>query len=83
MSGAIRVHYLEDGDHSFKPRVRSGRTNDQNLDKGLEADGWSMNQALSIPGGRIVEYLKQGKTLQVVAGGKPGALSIHMELDAP
>ncbi|MEO8432986.1 MAG: alpha/beta fold hydrolase [Acidobacteriota bacterium] len=26
MSGAIRVEWLEDGDHSWKPRVRSGQT---------------------------------------------------------
>ena len=30
LSGAIRVAYLEDGDHSFKPRKSSGRTYDQN-----------------------------------------------------
>ena len=28
---AIRIEWLEDGDHSFKPRVRSGRTEAENL----------------------------------------------------
>jgi predicted alpha/beta-hydrolase family hydrolase len=31
LSAAIRLHWLQDGDHSFKPRVRSGRTLEQNL----------------------------------------------------
>ena len=31
LSPAIRLHWLEDGDHSFKPRKRSGRTEAQNL----------------------------------------------------
>lgn len=31
LSPAIRLHFLEDGDHSFKPRVRSGRTLEQHL----------------------------------------------------
>jgi uncharacterized protein len=31
LSRAIRVEWLEDGDHSFKPRVRSGRTEAENL----------------------------------------------------
>jgi predicted alpha/beta-hydrolase family hydrolase len=34
---SIRVAFLTDGDHSFKPRVRSGRTLDQNLDEAVEA----------------------------------------------
>ncbi|MDX1388363.1 MAG: alpha/beta family hydrolase, partial [Acidobacteriota bacterium] len=32
LSSAIRVVYLEDGDHSFKPRSRSGRTLAKNMD---------------------------------------------------
>lgn len=36
LSPAIRVVYVEDGDHSFKPRVRSGRTLAQNLDYAVE-----------------------------------------------
>jgi uncharacterized protein len=36
LSPAIRVHYLEDGDHSFEPRKRSGRTEAQNLDEAAE-----------------------------------------------
>jgi predicted alpha/beta-hydrolase family hydrolase len=31
LSSAIRVAYLEDGDHSFKPRKSSGRTYEQNV----------------------------------------------------
>jgi predicted alpha/beta-hydrolase family hydrolase len=31
LSPAIRLVYLEDGDHSFKPRVRSGLTLDEHL----------------------------------------------------
>jgi predicted alpha/beta-hydrolase family hydrolase len=31
LSKAIRVLFLEDGDHSFKPRASSGRTVEQNL----------------------------------------------------
>lgn len=37
LSSAIRVVFLEDGDHSFKPRIRSGRTEAQNLDEAIEA----------------------------------------------
>jgi hypothetical protein len=32
LSRAIRVEWIEDGDHSFKPRARSGRTEKQNLE---------------------------------------------------
>jgi|ERR1700722_3757387 len=31
LSRAIRVEWIEDGDHSFKPRVRSGRTEADNV----------------------------------------------------
>ena len=31
LSNAIRVAYLEDGEHSFKPRKSSGRTYEQNM----------------------------------------------------
>jgi uncharacterized protein len=36
LSPAIRVHWLEDGDHSFKPRQKSGRTESQNWTEGIE-----------------------------------------------
>lgn len=36
LSPAIRLHYLEDGDHSFKPRVRSGRTQEQHMIEAAE-----------------------------------------------
>lgn len=31
LSSAIRIEWLEDGDHSFKPRARSGRTEADNV----------------------------------------------------
>lgn len=37
LSGAIRLHWLEDGDHNFTPRKRSGRTEEQNRREGVEA----------------------------------------------
>jgi hypothetical protein len=37
LSPAIRVHFLEDGDHAFAPRVRSGRTLDGNLAEAIDA----------------------------------------------
>ena len=37
LSDAIQAHWLVDGDHSFKPRVRSGRTLESNMDEALDA----------------------------------------------
>lgn len=37
LSKAIRLHWIEDGDHSFKPRASSGRTLEQNLEESIEA----------------------------------------------
>jgi uncharacterized protein len=37
LSRQIRVAWMEDGDHSFKPRARSGRTEAQNLAVAVEA----------------------------------------------
>lgn len=37
LSPAIRVLWLEDGDHSFKPRASSGRTEKQNLQEAIAA----------------------------------------------
>lgn len=34
LSSAISVYWLEDGDHSFKPRVKSGRTEAENWREG-------------------------------------------------
>ena len=36
ISGNIRLHWLQDGDHSFKPRRKSGRTEQQNWDEALD-----------------------------------------------
>ncbi|HXW83944.1 MAG TPA: alpha/beta family hydrolase, partial [Candidatus Binataceae bacterium] len=35
LSRKIRVEWIEDGDHSFKPRASSGRTEQQNLDEAI------------------------------------------------
>ena len=35
LSAKIRIVWMEDGDHSFKPRARSGRTYDQNLNEAI------------------------------------------------
>jgi predicted alpha/beta-hydrolase family hydrolase len=37
LSSAIRIAWLEAGDHSFKPPARSGRTEAQNLEEGIAA----------------------------------------------
>ena len=37
LSPAIRILWLEDGDHSWKPRRASGRTEQENLDAGIAA----------------------------------------------
>ena len=37
LSPAIHVHWLDDGDHGFRPRKKSGRTELQNWDEGLQA----------------------------------------------
>lgn len=39
LSPAITVHYLEGGDHSFKPPARAGRTEAQNLAEAIAATG--------------------------------------------
>ena len=37
LSPHIRIEWIDDGDHSFKPRVRSGRTEEQNLAAAINA----------------------------------------------
>jgi predicted alpha/beta-hydrolase family hydrolase len=37
LSSAIHMHWLEDGDHSFKPRKSSGRTQEQNWQEAIGA----------------------------------------------
>ena len=37
LSASIRVAWIEEGDHSFKPPARSGRTAAQNLDEAIAA----------------------------------------------
>ncbi len=44
LSQRIRFAWIEDGDHSFKPRVRSGRTEAQNLQEAASIVGDFMNE---------------------------------------
>lgn len=37
LSPRIRVHWIEDGDHSFKPRASSGRTDAENIAEAIAA----------------------------------------------
>ncbi|HMR80859.1 MAG TPA: hypothetical protein PKD61_37370, partial [Polyangiaceae bacterium] len=37
MSPAVELQWLDDGDHSFSPRKKSGRTLEQNCDVAIEA----------------------------------------------
>jgi uncharacterized protein len=37
LSPRIAIHWLEDGDHSWKPRASSGRTETQNVSEGIDA----------------------------------------------
>src|SRR5262249_14086106 len=37
LSPSIRVHWIADGDHSFKPRASSGRTEARNLEEAISA----------------------------------------------
>ncbi len=37
LSGSIRFHWLEDGDHGFKPRKKSGLTEDGNWESAISA----------------------------------------------
>jgi uncharacterized protein len=37
LSRQIRIDWIEDGDHSFRPRARSGRTEEQNLAVAINA----------------------------------------------
>jgi len=37
LAPCIRLAWIEDGDHSFEPRRKSGRTREQNLDQAAEA----------------------------------------------
>jgi hypothetical protein len=36
LSPSIAIHWLEDGDHSFKPRAASGRSEKQNWDEAID-----------------------------------------------
>ncbi len=44
LSTAIQVHWLEDGDHGFKPRKKSGRSEAQNWQEAIDAvDAFARN----------------------------------------
>ncbi len=45
LSKSIETIWLEDGDHSFKPRVKSGRTEDENIEQAITAIGQFMSRA--------------------------------------
>jgi predicted alpha/beta-hydrolase family hydrolase len=49
LSPAIRVEWLEDGDHSFKPRQGSGRTERENVERAIAA---TADFALALPAPR-------------------------------
>jgi hypothetical protein len=51
LSPKIRIVWIEDGDHSFKPRAKSGRTYEQNMQDAI-AQMKSFLAALKIPAGR-------------------------------
>ncbi len=51
LSPKIRIVWLEDGDHSFKPRARSGRTYEQNMAEAI-ARMKSFITSLKIPDSR-------------------------------
>ncbi|HUP66255.1 MAG TPA: alpha/beta family hydrolase [Thermoanaerobaculia bacterium] len=43
LSKNITIRWIGDGDHSLKPRVRSGRTEDQNVEEAIQAAAAFMN----------------------------------------
>jgi predicted alpha/beta-hydrolase family hydrolase len=57
LSSAIRLAWVEDGDHSFKPRKSSGTTEQQNWEAGL---------------GEIVTFLEALSDRKEIKGGKKG-----------
>jgi len=44
LSKAIRIEWIEDGDHSFKPRARSGRTEAENLQLAIKLVSYFLAQ---------------------------------------
>ena len=49
LSPRIRIVWIEDGDHSFKPRARSGRTEAQNLAEAIAAVSAFISRLQPIP----------------------------------
>lgn len=47
LSDHIEIEWLEDGDHSFKPRKRSGVTLDQNMAQAIEATARFMKRQIA------------------------------------
>jgi predicted alpha/beta-hydrolase family hydrolase len=52
LSPRVRVAWIEDGDHSFKPTKRSGRTLEQN-----------MEEAIALVSGFIAHLRRSGKSM--------------------
>jgi len=48
LSPAIRIEWLESGEHSWKPLARSGRTEAQNMEQGIEAVAGFLTQACGL-----------------------------------
>lgn len=48
LSPAIRIEWLESGEHSWKPLARSGRTEGQNIQQGIEAITGFLTQAIGL-----------------------------------
>ncbi len=46
LSRSIQIHWLEDGDHDFKPRKASGRTQQQNWDEAIATVASFLDQAV-------------------------------------
>ncbi|MCP5084837.1 MAG: alpha/beta hydrolase [Alphaproteobacteria bacterium] len=47
LSDQIEIEWLEDGDHGFKSRKRSGATHEQNMVQAIEATARFMNRQIS------------------------------------
>ena len=49
LSPSIRIAWIEDGDHSFKPRASSGRTERQNLEAAIGLVAGFLSESRAIP----------------------------------
>lgn len=51
------------------------------LDAGMTAGGWKTLSTTPIPGGSAITWQKEGKTVQALAGGSKGKVSVLVELE--